>query len=69
MNILIYGKPNCKCLRGEKHVSLFLTRSKDSKIEQLYIPKEKEQMVRDWAKNFPFPFISCQGLALCVLMS
>lgn len=48
----ICGKPNCKCLRGEKHVSLFLTRSKDGKIEQLYIPKDKEQMVREWVKNY-----------------
>jgi len=48
----VCGKPNCKCQRGEKHVSLFLTRSKDGKIEQLYIPKEKEELVRRWVKNY-----------------
>ena len=48
----VCGKPNCKCQRGEKHVSLFLTRSKDGKIEQLYIPKEKEQLVHQWVKNY-----------------
>jgi len=48
----VCGKPNCKCTRGEKHVSLFLTRSKDGKIEQLYIPKEKEELVRSWVRNY-----------------
>ena len=48
----VCGKPNCKCQRGEKHVSLFLTRSKDGKIEQLYIPKDKEELVRQWVKNY-----------------
>lgn len=48
----VCGKHNCKCQRGEKHISLFLTRGKDGKIEQLYIPKEKEELVRRWVKNY-----------------
>ena len=48
----VCGKPNCRCRRGEKHISLFLTRSKEGKIEQLYIPKEKEELVRSWVKNY-----------------
>jgi len=48
----VCGKPNCKCRRGSKHVSLFLTRGKCGKIEQLYIPKDKEELVRRWAKNY-----------------
>ena len=48
----VCGKPNCKCRRGEKHVSLFLTKSKDGKVEQLYIPKDKEELVRRWVKNY-----------------
>jgi len=48
----VCGKPNCKCRRGEKHVCLVLTRSKDGKIEQLYIPKEKEELVRSWVRNY-----------------
>ena len=48
----VCGKPNCKCQRGEKHVSLFLTRGKDGKIEQLYIPTEKEELVRNWVENY-----------------
>jgi hypothetical protein len=48
----VCGKPNCKCQRGEKHTSLFLTRSKDGRIEQLYIPKEKEELVHRWVQNY-----------------
>jgi hypothetical protein len=47
------GKPNCKCAKGDyKHSSLYLTRVKDGKPEQLYIPKEKEQLVRRWVENY-----------------
>lgn len=48
----VCGKPRCRCLRGQKHLALFLTRGKDGKVEQLYIPAEKEEMVREWVKNF-----------------
>ena len=48
----VCGKPNCKCTRGEKHVSLFLVRSKDGKVEQLYIPRDKEETVRRWVENW-----------------
>ena len=46
------GKPNCRCRRGEKHICLVLSRSLRGKIEQLYVPKEKEQMVKQWIKNW-----------------
>lgn len=48
----VCGKPNCKCRRGQKHVCLVLTRSKDGKSEQLYIPREKEALVREWVQNY-----------------
>lgn len=48
----VCGKPRCRCLRGNKHIALFLTRGKGGKVEQLYIPPEKEEMVRDWVKNY-----------------
>jgi len=48
----VCGKANCKCTRGEKHVSLFLTRSKDGTVEQLYIPREKEELARRWVENY-----------------
>lgn len=47
------GKPNCKCAKGDyRHSSLYLTRVKDGKLEQLYIPKEKQELVRSWVENF-----------------
>lgn len=46
------GKPNCKCRKGEKHICLVLTRSRNGQPEQLYIPKDKEEMVIEWVKNY-----------------
>lgn len=47
------GKPNCKCANTDyRHICLYLTRGKQGKIEQLYIPKEKEELVRQWVKNY-----------------
>lgn len=48
----VCGNANCKCTRGERHRALFLVRSKDGKVEQLYIPREKEETVRQWVKNW-----------------
>ena len=48
----VCGKPNCKCAKGEKHVSLFLSRGKNGKTEQLYIPKKKEELAKRWVKNY-----------------
>jgi hypothetical protein len=44
----VCGKPNCKCQRGRKHVSLILSRSTAGRTEQLYIPREQEETVRQW---------------------
>lgn len=46
------GKPNCRCAKGRKHISLFLSRGKKGKVEQLYIPREKEELARGWVKNY-----------------
>lgn len=47
------GKPNCKCANTDyRHICLYLTRGKHGEIEQLYIPKEKEELVRQWVKNY-----------------
>ena len=40
------GKKNCKCARGEKHVSLYLVLSEQGKVRQLFIPREYEDAVR-----------------------
>lgn len=48
----VCGKPGCKCLRGEKHPTLVLTRTTDGKVEQLYIPRDQEATVRLWIKRY-----------------
>ena len=49
---VVCGKPNCKCLKGEEHLALVLTRSTKGQVEQLYIPKEKEEMVKHWIRSY-----------------
>lgn len=46
------GKANCRCTRGEKHVAMYLTYSKNGKQHQIYIPKELEKDARLWVKNY-----------------
>jgi hypothetical protein len=48
----VCGKPNCRCARGEKHVSLCLVRSKDGRIEQLHIPHEWEDEAKQWVERY-----------------
>lgn len=45
------GKPNCRCARGQLHVSLYLVQSHDGKPRQLYVPKEWEERVREAVRN------------------
>jgi len=48
----VCGKPNCKCQRGEKHSALVLTRSTNGRVEQLYVPKDKEEAVQLWTQGY-----------------
>ena len=48
----VCGRPGCKCQRGEKHSALVLTRSTKGKVEQLYIPKDKEAAVQLWIQRY-----------------
>ncbi len=48
----VCGKPNCKCVRGQKHKSLYLVLSKSGRYQQLYVPKQWEQAVRKWVENY-----------------
>lgn len=40
------GKPSCRCLKGEKHRSLYLSRSREGKTTMTYIPAAYERSVR-----------------------
>jgi len=48
----VCGNPNCRCARGEKHVSLYLSRSESGKPTLLFIPKKYERMVQGWIENY-----------------
>jgi hypothetical protein len=48
----VCGKPGCKCRKGEKHTALVLTRTREGKVEQLYIPKDQEATVRLWIRRY-----------------
>jgi len=48
----VCGKPNCKCAKGEKHVSLYLVASYSGRVRQLFIPKDREPQVRRWVQQY-----------------
>lgn len=39
------GKVNCRCQRGKKHISLYLSRRYKGKTQMTYIPKGYEKVV------------------------
>jgi hypothetical protein len=46
------GKSNCKCARGEKHVSLYLVVREDGKLRHLYVPESYASQVRSWVEHY-----------------
>lgn len=48
----VCGKPVCKCMRGVKHVGLYLVASQDGKPRQLFIPQSYEKKVRQWIEEY-----------------
>jgi hypothetical protein len=46
------GKANCKCTRGEKHVSLYLVVREAGKLRHLYIPESHAKQVREWVEHY-----------------
>ncbi len=48
----VCGKPNCHCVEGEKHSSLYLIRSREGVAQQLFVPREQEEEVRLWVANY-----------------
>lgn len=41
------GKPQCRCQKGQRHISLYLSQSIKGKTKMTYIPKELELCVRE----------------------
>jgi len=46
------GKPSCKCAKGEKHVSLYVSLKVGRSRKMVYVPPDLEQTVRLWAENY-----------------
>jgi hypothetical protein len=46
------GKPNCRCVRGRLHTSLYLVQSHGGKLRQLAVPRAWEERVREAVHNY-----------------
>ena len=46
------GKPNCKCMRGDKHVSLYLSCRYKGKRKMVYIPEDMEKAIIAGVKSY-----------------
>ena len=51
MNRVCGGK-NCRCLRGHKHRSIYLSQSQEGKLRMIYIPKESEEAAKEGVLNY-----------------
>lgn len=47
----VCGHPNCRCARGDKHRALYLTSYQEGQSRQLYIPRDKEDLAKEWVQN------------------
>jgi len=46
------GSPGCKCNRGEKHVSLYLSIRHNGKRKMIYVPPAWEATIRSWVQTY-----------------
>ena len=46
------GKKNCHCHKGEKHASLYLSQSINSKTQMTYIPKKYEKDITEYVNTY-----------------
>ena len=47
----VCGKPGCKCLDGDKHVSLYLAARLGGKRRMVYIPEDLEDQARSLVES------------------
>ncbi len=46
------GNPNCRCARGEKHVSTVVEQHNKGKTRMRTVPSEQLQEVKQWIENY-----------------
>lgn len=50
--VRVCGGKNCRCLRGYKHRSLYLSQSSGGKLKMIYLPKNVEQTAKEGMLNY-----------------
>lgn len=48
----VCGKPNCRCNKGEKHMSLYISQSYKGKTKMTYIPRRQVEYVKDCVESY-----------------
>ena len=48
----VCGKERCRCTRGHKHVSLYLSTRVGKERKMVYIPSQMEAEVRSWVEAY-----------------
>lgn len=48
----VCGKPRCRCMRGQKHESLYLVVRQGGRTRQVFIPKDWEARVTQWVQEY-----------------
>ena len=48
----VCGKPGCRCLRGEKHVSKYLAATDAGKVRQVHVPESDVQHVAESVERY-----------------
>jgi hypothetical protein len=46
------GKANCRCLKGHKHRSMYISQSNKGESRLIYIPQRSENEVRRLIRNY-----------------
>ena len=46
------GKPNCRCLRGQKHKAVYLSQSFKGKTKMIYISQAQVKKAAEQIKNY-----------------
>lgn len=46
------GKPKCRCQKGHKHISLYLSQSIKGKTRMTYIPRDMESCVKEAVRRY-----------------
>lgn len=52
VRLQVCGKPNCRCVQGQRHEAMVLVYRRKNRTTQLYVPKAWEARVRQWVQRY-----------------